>query len=80
MPVKNVTYDYPPTMLIHGTNDTDVPFEQSLLMAEEFRKHNVEHKFITLPGAEHGLRDGDPKLIDAAYDSAFNYINHFMKK
>jgi acetyl esterase/lipase len=80
MPVKNVTHDYPPTMLIHGTNDTDVPYEQSLMMAEEFKKHNVEHEFITIPGAEHGLRDGDPKLVDTAYDSAFKYIDHFMKK
>ena len=27
MPVKNVTSDYPPTSLIHGTKDTDVPYE-----------------------------------------------------
>jgi dipeptidyl aminopeptidase/acylaminoacyl peptidase len=26
-PVKNVTRGYPPTLLIHGTQDTDVPFE-----------------------------------------------------
>jgi len=79
MPVKNVTGDYPPTMLIHGTNDTDVPYKQSLIMAEEFNKHNVEHELITIPGAEHGLRDGDPKIVDAAYDSAVEYINRFMK-
>ena len=29
MPVKNVTREYPPTVLIHGTADTDVPLEQS---------------------------------------------------
>ena len=33
MPVKNVTADYPPTLLIHGTIDTDVPHEQSVMMA-----------------------------------------------
>ena len=27
MPVKNITDDYPPTMLIHGTNDTYVPIQ-----------------------------------------------------
>ena len=32
MPVKNVTAAYPPTVLIHGTADTDVPFEQSQLI------------------------------------------------
>ena len=28
-PVRNVTAAYPPTLLIHGTKDTDVPYEQS---------------------------------------------------
>ena len=79
MPVKNVTHDYPPTMLIHGTDDTDVPYEQSVMMTEEFKKHNVEHKLITIQDAEHGLRDGDPKLVEAANVSALEFINRFMK-
>jgi len=80
MPVKNVTGDYPPTMLIHGTNDTDVPYEQSLMMAEEFKKHNVEYELVTIPGAEHGLKDGEPKLVNAAYISAVEFVNRFMKR
>jgi Prolyl oligopeptidase family len=28
MPVANVTPEYPPTLLIHGEKDTDVPYEQ----------------------------------------------------
>jgi len=74
-----VTRDFPPTMLIHGTNDTDVPYEQSLMMAEEFEKYNVEHELVTIPGAEHGLRDGDPELVEAANNSAVEFINRFMK-
>ena len=35
-PVRNVTTDYPPTMLVHGTEDTDVPYELSADMAKEF--------------------------------------------
>ena len=66
-------------MLIHGTNDTDVPYEQSLMMAEEFKKHNVEYELVSIPGAEHGLRDGDPTIVNAAYDSAVDFINRYMK-
>lgn len=29
MAANNVTADYPPTLLIHGNVDTDVPYEQS---------------------------------------------------
>lgn len=74
MPVRNVTKEYPPTMMIHGTSDTDVPYEQSVMMAAEFKKHGVEHELISIPGGEHGLGGGDPKLIDAAYESALEFL------
>jgi acetyl esterase/lipase len=34
-PVRHVTADFPPTLLIHGTKDTDVPFEESTMMASK---------------------------------------------
>jgi dipeptidyl aminopeptidase/acylaminoacyl peptidase len=74
MPVRNVTKDYPPTVLVHGTKDTDVPYEQSTLMAAEFKKHGVEHELITVPDAEHGLAGGDPERITAAYQSAWEFV------
>lgn len=79
MPVRNVTKDYPPTMLIHGTNDTDVPYQQSVMMADQFRKSGVEHELVTIPGGEHGLGGGDPKLIDAAYASALAFVQRHTR-
>jgi hypothetical protein len=32
-PEANVTADYPPTLLVHGTHDTDVPYQRSVEMA-----------------------------------------------
>jgi dipeptidyl aminopeptidase/acylaminoacyl peptidase len=80
MPVKNVTAEYPPTVLIHGTSDTDVPYEQSVLMAEQFKQHKVPHVLISITNGEHGLRGGDPKLIDAAYAKAFAFVDERLKK
>lgn len=80
MPLKNVTPDYPPTLLVHGTIDTDVPFEQSVLMADEFKKHKVPHELIAVPAAEHGLAGGDPKLIDEAYARAFAFLDEQLAK
>ena len=80
MPVKNVNKDYPPTMLIHGTDDTDVPYEQSVLMAEQLKKYGVEHKLLTVPGAEHGLQRVDVKLVIDAYESAAAFVISHMKK
>lgn len=78
MPVRNVTKDYPPTMLIHGTEDTDVPYEQSVMMAEQFKKHGVEHELISVPGGEHGLAGADAKLVDDAYARAFEFLQRHM--
>ena len=74
MPVRNVTAAYPPTVLIHGTADTDVPFEQSQLMAREFQKHGVPFQFYEIAKAEHGLTGGDPAEIDEAQRKAFEFV------
>jgi acetyl esterase/lipase len=54
-PIRNVTAKYPPTMLIHGTADTDVPYAQSKDMDAKLTKTGVAHEFITVEGAGHGL-------------------------
>ena len=54
-PLHNVTSNYPPALLIHGVPDTDVPYEQSLLMAQQLAAHKVEHELITLPELGHAF-------------------------
>ena len=60
-PIRNVTAKYPPTMLIHGTADTDVPYSQSQDMDTKLGKAGVAHEFITVKGAEHGLAGAKPE-------------------
>lgn len=79
MPVRNVTAEYPPTLLIHGDADTDVPFEQSTLMAAELEKHKVDHRLIRLKGGEHGLAGADRNEIDAAYREAVRFLRERLK-
>lgn len=62
-PLRNVTAAYPPTLLIHGTKDTDVPYEQSELMDRELARRGVEHELITVPGGAHGLSGADPAVL-----------------
>jgi dipeptidyl aminopeptidase/acylaminoacyl peptidase len=50
------------------------------MMAEELEKHGVEFKLITIPGAEHGLGGGDPKLIKDAYEAALSFANQEMQR
>lgn len=80
MAVKNVTKDYPPTLMIHGTADTDVPFEQSQMMANQFQKHGVPFELIRVENGEHGLRDADKKEIEAAYQQVLPFIKKHTEK
>lgn len=80
MAVKNVTADYPPTLLIHGDEDTDVPFEQSTMMAAEFVKHKVPHELIRVATAEHGLAGADKQVVDDAYRRAVEFLAQRLER
>jgi|AP45_3_1055517.scaffolds.fasta_scaffold334364_1 dipeptidyl aminopeptidase/acylaminoacyl peptidase len=45
-------------MLLHGTVDTDVPYEQAVVMAATLERHAVEHELITIPDGPHGFESG----------------------
>lgn len=74
MPEHNVTREYPPTLLIHGDADTDVPFHLSETMARLLKQHGVEQRLRKFPGAEHGLAGADPAEVSAAYAEAAEFV------
>jgi acetyl esterase/lipase len=78
-PVRNITPQYPPTLLIHGTTDTDVLYELSAAMAKELSAHKVSHELVTVPGAGHGLSGGDAKLVAAAHAKALAFIRAHLQ-
>lgn len=80
MPVKNVTPDFPPTLLVHGEDDTDVPCEQSRMMAAELHRNNVEHRLITYPKAEHGLAGVDAATVDQAYRAGVEFLQKHLER
>jgi len=76
----NVTADFPPTLLIHGEKDTDVPFEQSVVMAAELKKHNVEHQLIAISDAEHGLAGARAGDVEAVYRAAGEFLTKHLQR
>ncbi len=78
-PVRNVTADYPPALLVHGTKDDDVPYEQSAAMANVLARHKVPHELVTVEGAGHGLTGVDRKRADAAHEKALAFIRKHLK-
>jgi acetyl esterase/lipase len=74
-PVEQVTADYPPTLLLHGDRDTDVPYAQSVLMADILAHQGVDHALITIPEGEHGFdRDQDSKLVQDAFTQVLEFL------
>ncbi len=61
-PLRNITPEYPPIVMVHGTADTDVPYERSVDMAAELKRHGVPHELITMDKGGHGLRGLDPQV------------------
>jgi acetyl esterase/lipase len=79
-PIRNVTRDYPPTLLLHGDKDTDVPFQQSVQMAEELKRHGVEHDLIKMVGRGHGFDTAGDGMKDPVVAGAFDSVMAFLSK
>lgn len=77
-PLRNVTSAYPPTFLLHGEKDKDVPFIQSVMMAKALKRRGVEYEFILNPDWGHSFdRSG---MKDSTVKDAFGQIRAFLGK
>lgn len=74
MPERNVSPQYPPTIILHGDQDTDVPFDSSARMAAALQQHGVEHRLIRFAGAEHGLPNAPPQEVADGYRTAVEFV------
>ena len=53
-PVAHAHRDAPPFLVMHGTEDSLVPFEQSRSLAEALTRAGAQAELVAVPGAEHG--------------------------
>ena len=68
-PIRHITPNYPPTMLLQGEKDTDVPFEQAKALAQALSRNKVIHQLVSDPDWDHAFdyraNDKDPKVAAA---------------
>jgi acetyl esterase/lipase len=75
-PIYHVTEEYPPTLFLHGTNDSDVPYEQSVYMRAALIKNGVYGRLITIPNADHVF---EKDFHDPVVQDALNQVILFLK-
>ena len=75
MPASYLSIDMPtpPVLIMHGSMDRTVNFQQSIHLYEALRAMNKEVEFIKLEGADHGSGG-------FASDEALNAVDSFLKK
>jgi acetyl esterase len=59
-PVVYVKHDMPPFLLIHGSKDEDVPYDQSVEMCDKMKQVGAHCELITIEGAPHGMDHWEP--------------------
>ena len=75
-PLYWVTPDAAPTLLIHGTEDKYVNYEQAQWIYERLREAEVDVQFLTLQGAGHGFKGEDAAKAEAAM---FEWFDKHLK-
>lgn len=73
-PITYVTPDDPPFLILHGTGDCLVPWQQSQLLDDALRAAGVDSTLILVPGAQHA----DPIFL--LYQDAVNqFLDEHLK-
>jgi predicted amidohydrolase len=76
-PLTWVTPHAAPTLLIHGTEDKYVAYEQATWMHDRLKAAGVEVQLLTLEGAGHGFKGADAEKAAAAANEFLD--NHLLK-
>jgi acetyl esterase/lipase len=73
---------FPPTMLVHGTTDELVPFEESVTTRDQLRKAGVDVELVAVPGVDHWLRypgkEDSPVETEQAHEKVVEFIRRCM--
>lgn len=78
-PINYVDGNFPPTLLLHGTLDEDVPYNQSVLMSDRLTKAAVENQLITIPNGKHVFdEDWQNPLVRDAFEKVISFLKKHL--
>ncbi len=64
-PTYHIGPGFPPTILVHGQNDKDVPVSESDRLAAVLHSQGVPHAYHRLPGVGHGFAGASVDVVRA---------------
>ncbi len=74
-PIVHVDADTPPCLLFHGTNDTTIPYQQSVRFKEAVEKAGGEAKVVLVEGVGHGFFNRSPY-----FEQTYTEMEKFIKQ
>lgn len=83
-PITYVTPAAPPFLIIHGTRDETVPFDQAERLDQALRKAGAESRLLPIEGGYHNLR-ADPRPTDdgpvphRAGDAVRDFFDRYLR-
>ncbi|REB05283.1 alpha/beta hydrolase [Sporosarcina sp. BI001-red] len=79
-PITQIDDTYPPTLFLHGTKDTDVPYEQSVFMRAALLQKSIPAKLITIPNGEHVFeKDFHAPIVQNALKQVIEFLREYLK-
>lgn len=72
-PYHHVREDHPPTLIMHGTADTDIPIDYSRRYATRLRELGVPCTLTEVPDARHGFFK-EPEHFDASMEASLRFL------
>ena len=74
-PRRHIEEGFPPTMLVHGLNDSDVPASESDCLASALRDKGVPHEYHSLPGVGHGFAGATVELVQSTEQAVAEFLH-----
>lgn len=76
----HIDSSYPATFIWQCDKDNVVPFKNSLLIVEEFKKHGVKYIFETFDSELHGLASGKGSVAEGWIDRMYEFYKDIKNK
>jgi acetyl esterase/lipase len=79
-PIRYVSKDSPPLLLVHGEQDDLVPFSQSVEMTRAYQDAGLTVEFIPVKNAGHDFEQVGPEAISPSVDEIHRKTVAFFKR